>query len=95
MRIKGLQSTREKPPDTDLEDNSKTDVAFCTTVEPITTKEGGIYSYLCGRFSITSIRGNKYIYVMYAYDCKAILMTAIENRSDKEMVRHFTELIED
>ena len=40
-RRKGMQSTIEKPPDTDLEDKRKTNVAFCTTVDPITTKEGG------------------------------------------------------
>ena len=33
MRVKGLQSTIEKPPDTDLEENSKKkNAGFCTTV---------------------------------------------------------------
>ena len=40
MRRQGLQSTREKPPDTDLEYKSKSNVVFCTTVDPSTTKEG-------------------------------------------------------
>ena len=47
MKRQGLQQNREKPPDTDLEDKSKTNVGFCTTVDPSTTKEGGftlIYS---------------------------------------------------
>ena len=35
---KGLKSTRENPPDTDLEDKITTYVAYCTTVEPIKTK---------------------------------------------------------
>ena len=39
-RRKGMQSNIEKPPDTDLEYKRKTNVAFCTTVDPITTKEG-------------------------------------------------------
>ena len=30
------------------------------------------------------------IYIMYLYDCDTILMTATENRSDREMVRSFT-----
>ena len=65
MRRKGLQSTKDKSPDTDLEDKIKTNVVYCTTVEHITTKESKIYSYLCGCFPTTSSRGNKYIYVMY------------------------------
>ena len=29
---------------------------------------------------------------MYVYDCNAIMITAMKNRSDKEMIRDFTEL---
>ena len=90
MRRQGLQSTKETPNDTDLEENIKTNVVFFTTVEPSTTKEGNIYSDLCGRFPITSSRGNKYIYVMYMYECNAILTTEIKNRGNKETIRDFT-----
>ena len=94
IRRQGLQSTKDKPPDADLYDNIKTNVVYCTTVEHSTTKEGKIYSDLCGRLPTTSIRGNKYIYVMYVHDCNSILTTAIENRSDKDMIRAFTSLTE-
>ena len=53
MTRQGLKSTRDKPLDTDLQDKSKTNVMFGTTVDPSRTKEGGFYSYLCGRFTIT------------------------------------------
>ena len=43
MRRQGLQWTKEKPTDTDLEDKTKKNVVYCTTVEPSTTKEGKIY----------------------------------------------------
>ena len=89
-RRQGLQSTRDKTPDTNLEDKSKTNAVFCTTVDPSTTKEGGIYSDLCGRFPTTSSRGNKYIYVMYVYDCNTIPTTAMNNISDKEIIQAFT-----
>ena len=59
MRIQGLKSTKEKPPDTDLEEKIKPNVVFCTTVDPSTTKEGKIYSDPCGRLPNTSSRGNK------------------------------------
>ena len=80
MRTQGLQSTIEKPPDIYLEDKSKTNVVFCTTVEPITKKEEKFYSYLCRSFPITSSRGDKYIYVMYLYYFNDILMTKMNNR---------------
>ena len=86
MIIKGIKSTKDKTPDTYLEDNIKINVVFSTTVEPSTTKEGKTYSDLCGCFPTTSIRKNKYIYVMYVYDCNVILTTAMNNRSDKEMI---------
>ena len=35
------------------------------------------------------------MYVMYVYDCNAILEAVMKNRSDKEMIRVFTELITD
>ena len=94
-RRQGLQSTKEKPPDTDLEDNIKTNVVYCTTVEPRTTKEGNIYSYLCGSFPTTSSRGKEYIYEMYVYAFNVILTTATKNRSDKDMITSFTYLTED
>ena len=70
---------------------------YCSAknVEPSTTKEGNIYSDLYGRLPNTSSRGNKYIYVIYVYDCNAILTTSMNNRSDKEMIRSFTSLTED
>ena len=75
MRRQGLNSTREKPLDTDLEDKSKTNVVFCTTVDPSITKEGKFYSDICRRFPTTSSRGNKYICIMYVYYCNSILTT--------------------
>ena len=38
MIIQGLKWTKEKPHDTDLEDNITTNVVYCTTVEPRITK---------------------------------------------------------
>ena len=64
-------------------------------MEPSTTKEVKIYSDICGHFPTTSSRGNKYIYVMYVYDCNKILTIAMKNRSDKYIIRSFTSLTED
>ena len=94
-RRQGLKSTKEKSPDKYLEDKINTNVVFCTPIDPSTTKEGKNYSYLCGCLPTTSIMRKKYIYVMYVYGCNATLTTAMKNRSDKEMIRAFTELTED
>ena len=58
MRIKGMQPTIEKPPDTDLEHEIKINVFLCTNVDPSTTKEGGIYSNICGSSPIKLRREN-------------------------------------
>ena len=73
---------QRKPPDTDFEENIKTNVVFFTTVDPSKTKVINIYSDLCVPFPTTSSRGG-YIYVMYVCDCNAILTKAIKNKSDK------------
>ena len=94
MRRQGIQLTKEKPPDTDLEDNIKTNLLFCTTEDPSTNKEGKIYSDICRRFPTTSTRGDKCTYVMYLYNCNSILTKAMNNKSDKDMIRAFTSLTE-
>ena len=86
-----LQPTRKNIIDKNLEDKWKTNVFFCTAVEPSTTKEGQNYSDLCVSFPITPNKGNKYIHVMYVYIFNGILMMEMKNRSDKEMIRDFSE----
>ena len=95
MIIQGLQYTKEKHPDIDLEDKIKKNVLYCTTVDPSTTKEGNIYSDICGSFPTTSSRGNKYIYVMYVYDCNSILTELMNHIIDKDMIIVFISLTED
>ena len=43
MRIQGLISTKDKPPDIDLEEKIKTNVVYCTIVDLSITKEFKIY----------------------------------------------------
>ena len=87
-----LQPTRKNIIDKNLEDKWKTNVFFCTAVDPSTTKEGKIYSDLCGCSPITYKKRKKYIYVFYVYYCITILTTATNNRSYKETIHAFTEL---
>ena len=95
MIRQGPQLTRKKPLDTDLEEKHKTNTVYFTNVGPSTMKEGKFYSNLCGHFPITANKVNKYIYLMYVYDCNSILATAMKNRSDREMIRAFTSFTTD
>ena len=36
---------QKKPPDTDLEEKRKTNLVFCTTIDPGTSKEGNFPTY--------------------------------------------------
>ena len=67
---------------------------FYTTVKPSATKEGNVYSDIWGRFLASLSIGNKYIYVMYVYDFNAIQIIAINDGSDMENIKKFTELTE-
>ena len=62
---------------------------------PSKTNKWKIYSELCGRLPITPNKENEFIYIMYVYDCNAILKNVMKNRSDKEMIQDFTELTTD
>jgi hypothetical protein len=53
-----------------------------------------IYSDLTGRLTTTSLSGNKYILILYAYDSNNILSAPMKNRGDREMVRSFDFLIQ-
>ena len=44
------------------------------------------YYDLCKSFPMKSSRANKYIYHMYVYYCDAILTTAVNNISEKELM---------
>ena len=63
-------------------------------MDPGTNQDGNIYSDLCTRFPTTSSRWYKYIYLMYVYDCNAILTTAMKNRSYRKIIIAFTSLTE-
>ena len=58
MRQQGMQPSIEKPPDIDIEDKYNTNAVFCSTVDPISTKAGNIYSELYGPFPNRSKKGN-------------------------------------
>ena len=49
------------------------------------------YMVLTRRFSGKSLRGNKYIFVSYAYDFNTILIVPLKNRPAKEITNAYHE----
>ena len=52
-------------------------------MDPSTTQERKMYSDLCRQFPIITSKVNRYIYVMYVYDCNAIM----KNPTKKKFTR--------
>ena len=50
---------------------------------------GKVYTYLTGRFPVTSDRGIQYILVLYAYDTNETLVEPIKTRRDADMLREY------
>jgi hypothetical protein len=76
-------------PETDMIQEDKCHYIYTTTLET-----NQIYSDLTGRFTTTSMSGNKYILILYEYDSNSVLSAPMKNRGDKEMVRAFALLIQ-
>jgi hypothetical protein len=51
-----------------------------------------LYNDLTGKFPIKSFRGNAYIFVAYAYSPNAIIVRAMKNRSDEEMLKTYKDV---
>ena len=56
---------------------------------PIT---GNIHTDQTGGFPIQSSAGNKYIMILYHYDCNAILTAPMKSRNGDELVKAYTQL---
>ena len=52
-----------------------------------------IYTYYMGKYPMTSIRGNKYLLIMYVYDANAILAELLNNRSGSHILESYTKKV--
>jgi hypothetical protein len=68
----------------DLEQGIKTQFIYAATIDA-----GQIYTDQTGRFPGVSIKGNKYIMILYDYDSNAILAQPIKDRTAPELLRAF------
>lgn len=99
---KNVQSTKRMKPieweeDTDvndvtpsppISDGKRTHLIFAAIVNA-PSESGQIYTDQTGRFPTTSRSGNKYIMVLYDYDSNSILIEAMRNKTDNEMIRAY------
>ena len=49
--------------------------------------KGKTYSDQTGRFPYQSLRGNKYLFVLYDYDSNVILVEALKNRTASSLTK--------
>ena len=98
QRRKGLRSTHDNimHPDPDpyqdqfpqATQSENTNLVFSKTVD----LSGKVYTYQTGRFSVTSIRGNKYILVAYNFDSNTIHTELLKTRSGLELTTEYQKL---
>ena len=55
---------------------------------------GTIYTDLTGAFPVTSLKGNKLLYIAYSYDANGILWEPMKSNNDSEMSRVFKTVYE-
>jgi hypothetical protein len=67
-----------------LDQGIKTQLVYAATIDA-----GQIYTDQTGIFPVVSIRGKKYIMILYDYDSNAILAQPIKDRTAPELLRAF------
>jgi hypothetical protein len=66
----------------------------CNYIYAVVMGTNQIYTDLTGRFTTTSLSGNKYILILYDYDRNSVLSAPMKNQGDKDMIRAFDVLIQ-
>ena len=72
------------------EHKTRTNMIYVKAIEAT----GQIYTDQTGRFPTTSSRGNKYVMILYDYNSNAILAEPLKSKSEGEMIRAYTKLLE-
>jgi hypothetical protein len=89
QNIRSTQPAIAEPnPESDMVKEDKFNFIYATIMET-----NQICKDLIGRFPTTSLRGNKYILILYDYESNIILSAPMKDRGDKYMVRVFDLLI--
>jgi hypothetical protein len=86
---KHARSTKVKDPkvimeEPDLDQGIKTQYIYAATIDA-----GEIYTDQTGRLPVVSIKGNKYIMILYDYYSNAIMAQSIKDRTAPELLRAF------
>ena len=84
--------TNNNNPDDITDKDKRTNMVFAITTD-LDDLSDTIYTDLCGRFPHTSLRGNKYVFILYEYDSNSILAEPMKNRSDAEMCRVYAKAV--
>ena len=71
------------------QDNGKTEIVMVKVDD-----NHKIYTDQTGKYPITSIRGNKYILIIYVYDANAILAAPLKSRSGIHILEEYNKKLE-
>jgi hypothetical protein len=83
-RTTQIKSTTAGNQETEIDHGIKTQLVYAATIDA-----GQIYTDQTGRFPVISIKGNKYIMILYDYDSNAILAQSIKDRTAPELLKAF------
>jgi hypothetical protein len=91
QKRKNIQSTKRIPTPTQPPIHQTSERTHQTYVDLLDINEttGKIFSDQTGQFPVQSSQGNKYVMIIYDYDSNAILVEAMQSRSEHEMIRAY------
>jgi hypothetical protein len=83
-RTTQIKTTDTGNEESDIDHGIKTQFVYAATIDA-----GQIYTDQTGRFPVVSIKGNKYIMILYDYDSNAILAQPIKDRTAPHLLKAF------
>jgi hypothetical protein len=99
QKRQNIRSTSKREDVTsDLDDVSVTPVSTgekTNLVYAVVIDQGQLYTDLTGRFPVRSSKGNRYVMIVYSYDCNYIKPVAMKYRSASEWIRAFDEVFQE
>jgi hypothetical protein len=92
QRRQNIRSTSKTPITSYIEDVTITSAGLGTKthiVYAVLVEQGQLYTYLTGKFSVRSRKGDWYVMVCYVFDCKYVKVVPMKSRSASKWVKAY------
>jgi hypothetical protein len=92
QRLQNIRSTSKTPTTSDIEDVTATPPTSGTKTHlvcAVLVDQGQLYTYLKGKFPMTSSKGNWYVMVCYVFDRNYVKVVPMKSRSALESVKAY------